>query len=506
MSGPKVDSVNYSALLQQIELNRKLILELAKSAEQIQRRTNRIMEQWNTLKMRGNPNLRRYDNELIRVLEKARATPSCSDVSDMRRILQQMLAIHQAAESAIELRIRELTERFVKIAAEHREIEENIKRLAEIPRAFSGRGIDEDDIGQRIASFLAGHNPPSCPRASLDPLGIETLESCESIYAEISKALEREQGEVLSKFDQQSIAKIVGPKDALRQKSRAISVHMARATCPGQSGSPAKGIQLSAKLGVLAAHLNLLPQGPSKDRLQEDLRQAISENNLAKKKILCTSLEFSISDAQKRENEMMKWIASLDRIEQEVASEQTDERVIEIIAKIRELRRTRTGESLEKLENHATAAVTLAQKARQGREKRKVILDSLREIGYKNDNELQTADAGGGSLVFRKDGDGEYGIQLNSDPSMDAIQMQVVRFADRTSVPEVEQVQRDIEKETAFCKEHSRLLKKIADRGYESTALKHLPPGTIPVRCINRTTSQQKRRLRQQDKSRSAES
>ena len=136
------------------------------------------------------------------------------------------------------------------------------------------------------------------------------------------------------------------------------------------------------------------------------------------------------------------------------------------------------------------AVLEQADRQREHEARRQAILESLRELGYRPNEGMQTALAQGGRLLLQTPGQEDYAVELVADPALDRIQTSIVRFAADAASSEAQRL-RDREEEERWCGDHGQLRDKLAERGWESAFLMQRPAGEHPVRVIidaNRTT------------------
>jgi hypothetical protein len=129
------------------------------------------------------------------------------------------------------------------------------------------------------------------------------------------------------------------------------------------------------------------------------------------------------------------------------------------------------------------AALRKAAARRDREEKRRALIESLRELGYEANESLEGAFAESGRLVIRRPEDDEYAIEMAADAELDRVQTSMVRYAASDELTD-QQKRRDCEREESWCADHARLRKKLAERGWESDFKMQQPPGMHPVRVV----------------------
>ena len=152
------------------------------------------------------------------------------------------------------------------------------------------------------------------------------------------------------------------------------------------------------------------------------------------------------------------------------------------VQRLRALELTDTAEA-DRLLVELESAINLAQEAREREDRRRAVIESLKELGYEVHTELQTGHVTQGRLVFHKPPDAEYGVELVTDPGSQRFQTAMVRYAKEEGMSEQQRL-RDQEREEAWCGDHARLRARLLARGWEVDLRVQHAPGRHPVRVI----------------------
>lgn len=125
---------------------------------------------------------------------------------------------------------------------------------------------------------------------------------------------------------------------------------------------------------------------------------------------------------------------------------------------------------------------------RAAAQRRQVILAGLAELGYEVHEELSTATTNNGRIVMRDSANADYGVELAPTPGMERIQVRTVAFqSDRNTAG-------DIPAEQRWCTDFGRLQATMKAAGTDLIIEKALGVGAVPLKVLNLTLSDERRR------------
>ena len=120
-------------------------------------------------------------------------------------------------------------------------------------------------------------------------------------------------------------------------------------------------------------------------------------------------------------------------------------------------------------------------KALAGSARREAILKGLAELGYEVRENMTTAWAENGRIVVRKPNEKEYGVELGGVGDAQRVQVQLVSFEQSSDALKAS---RDVDRETIWCSEFSRLQTLLGKSGTALHIEKALPVGAKPLKQV----------------------
>lgn len=230
------------------------------------------------------------------------------------------------------------------------------------------------------------------------------------------------------------------------------------------------------------ADLSALAGPESVSAFQAHCELIESEPSLQRKRLLADSLVLDITSATKKAKERTVLHSELVTLRQELARyEHQDARAAV----------TRLDATLHSLDFSAAPALLAQGKAILEREaashaslaRRRVILAGLADLGYEVREGMETAWVENGRVVMRKAASPDYGVEIGGNPD-GRLQMRTVAFG---GLETPRDARHDIEMETAWCGDFSRLRSIVADQGGEIFVDKALDVGVVPLRVVTET-------------------
>lgn len=257
-----------------------------------------------------------------------------------------------------------------------------------------------------------------------------------------------------------------------------------------------------AELGITATSRKLIPKlnDPERDRTEQlllqlellddsqrtsELRARLDgldgEPDLRQRRLRLDSLALQISQALQSRQETLERQAILDDLEaQLVAFEQAPTGLLTAIAAQRQA--LQEGPALADLRSAVQAWCQQEARRLDGERIRKVVLASLRELGYDVREGMATGWVEGGSVMLHKSGSQDYAVELQDVNGR--LRSQVVRYGDPTAPLSDQQQQRDTEIERQWCTAHARALESLRRQGIEAEIKAKREPGEVPVAVI----------------------
>lgn len=125
-------------------------------------------------------------------------------------------------------------------------------------------------------------------------------------------------------------------------------------------------------------------------------------------------------------------------------------------------------------------------KTMAGASRREAILKGLSELGYEVRENMATAWAEEGRIVVRKPHEKGYGVELGAVEEAERMQIQLVSFEQTNDASKASQ---DLDRETIWCSEFSRLQSLIEKSGSALHIEKALPIGSKPLKQVKASST-----------------
>jgi hypothetical protein len=138
------------------------------------------------------------------------------------------------------------------------------------------------------------------------------------------------------------------------------------------------------------------------------------------------------------------------------------------------------------LRDKGVALLKEETKAMAGASRREAILKGLSELGYEVRENMTTAWAEDGRIVVRKPNEKGYGVELGAVEDAERMQVQLVSFEQAN---DTSKVSRDIDRETIWCSEFSRLKSLLETSGTTLHIEKALPVGSKPLKQVQESST-----------------
>lgn len=125
-------------------------------------------------------------------------------------------------------------------------------------------------------------------------------------------------------------------------------------------------------------------------------------------------------------------------------------------------------------------------KAMAGFSRREAILKGLSELGYEVRENMATAWAENGRIVVKKPNEKGYGVELGAVEDAERMQVQLVSFEQAN---DTSKASRDLDRETIWCSEFSRLRSLLEKSGTSLHIEKALPVGSKPLKQVQESST-----------------
>lgn len=152
--------------------------------------------------------------------------------------------------------------------------------------------------------------------------------------------------------------------------------------------------------------------------------------------------------------------------------------------------------SVKLLRDKSVALLKEETKAIAGASRREAILKGLSELGYEVRENMATAWAEDGRIVVRKPNEKGYGVELGAVEDAEKMQVQLVSFEQANDASKSSQ---DLDRETIWCSEFSRLKSLLEKSGTAIHIEKALPVGSKPLKQVKKSSTVPGRERRAKD-------
>jgi len=142
--------------------------------------------------------------------------------------------------------------------------------------------------------------------------------------------------------------------------------------------------------------------------------------------------------------------------------------------------------SAKLLRDKGVALLKEETKAMAGASRREAILKGLSELGYEVRENMATAWAEDGRIVVRKPNENGYGVELGAVEDAERMQVQLVSFEQANDASKVSQ---DLDRETIWCSEFSRLKSLLEKSGSALHIEKALSVGSKPLKQVQKSST-----------------
>lgn len=412
------------------------------------------------------PSLEAVERKYSPLLDKQK------DVEVVREFTSEVESLASFAadlKARLEERLAELENRSLHLA---RDREILVSMRAEIRQQLDPGNASAEALAQRLASIQI----PAVPVFRRTAAGLEDLESAESSILRCREDLQAMRADVT--------AAQTAALPQLAPSARRVRTVRDVLPAPKQSHGSPRSALLEELVSDARQGIRALGRfdSPRAERMIEALAAALDESNLDRRRTMLESLVINapaqIRQAEERQHwreEIQGWIDS--------AAAFSSMAVKQVVDRLQQVRESPEIQDISALKQELDGAIRSEQAREEREDKRRAVLESLRELGYETNENLQTALVQGGRLVFQSPHSEDYGLEIVADQALGNVQTALVRFSGDSALSE-EDRRRDIEHEEQWCQDHARLRQKIGEHGFEVNLKAQKKPGEHPVKIV----------------------
>lgn len=167
---------------------------------------------------------------------------------------------------------------------------------------------------------------------------------------------------------------------------------------------------------------------------------------------------------------------ALDKLMRAIIEADTDERA-ELLAM--ELRA-----QVQRFNTESERAAAAAKEDRKREIVGVMAAEVLSDLGYEVEPIAETLFVKGGVAHFQRAEWGDYFVRMRVDPANSSINFNMVRTTTDSGPPDPAQRRRDEEMEAAWCAGLPKILAELAARGINTSKVRALDPGAVPVQIV----------------------
>lgn len=238
------------------------------------------------------------------------------------------------------------------------------------------------------------------------------------------------------------------------------------------------------KLDKLMSKVLLLNALPDYQLMQDRVQKIREEVDLSRRRMLYDDLLITCDQKIKHLQKVESWRGEMDKLLELVDSITLTE-ARNFRSELENLQRAGSPVSLEPYQKRALSLLEKQQELTYREERRVAVLGALESMGYKVQDGMQTGKVIGGRLVFQKNPDSEYALEVLSSEGKEIIQTRIIRFGDESSCSSEFQKRKDIEVEESWCEDHAELLANLRKEGYQVAFRLKRKPGELDVKVVS---------------------
>ncbi|MEI8043199.1 MAG: hypothetical protein WCL11_17450 [Verrucomicrobiota bacterium] len=275
--------------------------------------------------------------------------------------------------------------------------------------------------------------------------------------------------------------KIVRKLSSLAKKESLQDFLACHASSPAAEALAEDHVQ--RKLDALLAEIGVLETTGGWQAIQKRAEEIRREREASRRLMLYEALVLDCDQRIRRLREYERWAQEMDELIDKAAVHSDQPGIQAMCDDLRQLRRSGTCANLKPLAARLEETLTAADKAAQREEKRRLLLQSLKSMGYAIIEGMETAMQTAGRIVVQRDGESEYAVEMVVNDDLSLVQTAMIRFGEAGEMTEQQRL-RDKEKKESWCQNHAAMREKLAEHGLDATMKLHLQPGEFPVRVV----------------------
>ena len=340
-------------------------------------------------------------------------------------------------------------------------------------------------VDSELRSFSLPDAVPDAPAAmeAMELLKVaeeevrQAHQSLRKAQAACQQQIERIRAERAEEHRQKIVQKLAGVA-----KTESLQEFLARHNASAAQAAPAED-KVQRKLDALLAEITVLESTGGWQTIQKRAEGIRSERDATRRLILYEALVLDCDQCLRRLRDYERWAQEMDELIDKAAVHAEQPGIQVIFDELRQLRRSGTCADLKPLAARLGSTVAAADNAAQREEKRRLLLQTLKGMGYQIVEGMETAIRTAGRIVVQRDGESEYAVEMVVNDDLNLVQTAMIRFGEPGEMTEQQRL-RDKEEEESWCQNHAEMREKLAEHGLNATMKLHLKPGEFPVRVV----------------------
>jgi hypothetical protein len=305
----------------------------------------------------------------------------------------------------------------------------------------------------------------------------QARQSLEKAQAACQQQIERIRAERAEEHRQKIVQKLAGVA-----KTESLQEFLARHNASAAQAAPAED-KAQRKLDALLAEIAVLESTGGWQAIQSRAEEIRREREAGRRLMLYEALVLDCDQRVRRLREYERWAREMDELIDKALVHADQPGIRALCDELCQLRRSGSCADLKPLAARLEQKLSAGRKAAEREEKRRLLLQTLRGMGYEMVEGMETAMQTAGRIVVQRDGEAEYAVEVVVNDDLSLVQTAMVRFGENGEMTEQQRL-RDKEKEESWCQDHTQMREQLAQHGLNATLKMHLKPGEHPVRVM----------------------
>ena len=330
--------------------------------------------------------------------------------------------------------------------------------------------------------------PDALPEASAAMEAVELLRAAEEQVRQARHSLKTAQAACQAQVEkiraeraderrQKIVQKLTGAG-----KTESLQEFLARHNAPVAPAAAAED-KVQRKLDALLAEIAILESTGGWQAIQSRAVEIRRERETGRCLMLYEALVLDCDQRVRRLREYECWAREIDELIDKALVHAEQPGIRAVCDELRQLRRSATCADLKSLAARLEQTLAAGRRTAEREEKRRLLLQTLRGMGYEIVEGMETAMQTAGRIVVQRDGETEYAVEMVVNDDLSLVQTAMLRFGE-SDEPTEQQRLRDTEKEESWCHDHTQMREQLAQHGLNATLKMHLKPGEHPVRVV----------------------